>query len=458
MMYQKNQIIELNITSLTSDGDGVGRAGEMVFFVPNTAVGDTIRAKVLKVKKNVGFARVEEIITPSPDRIETDCPVSFSCGGCVYRHISYEAECRAKRQKVIDAVTRIGKLDAQLVHNIIPSKNIDGYRNKAMIPVGLNRNGEVVMGYYARHSHHIMHCLRCQLSPPIFNDIIEDVYSFLCHRPALVYTLQNRRGIRHIYLRYAETTGDVMFCVVAGSRHFDGEEVLYHSINEKYSQVKSIVVNVNPDDTNVILGKRSYTVHGDGFITDTLCGLRFEIAPEAFYQINRSQAESLYAKAKEYAGLSGKETLIDLYCGAGTIGLSMADQCRELIGVEIIPEAIKNAKRNASQNGVSNARFICGDASQAAEELRKKGIHPDVVVVDPPRKGLTPELIDTIVRMSPDRVVYVSCDPATMARDLQLFTEQNYSVIEITPVDMFPRTSHVEAVVMMSRKEDESID
>ena len=451
MMYQKNQIIELNITSLTSDGDGVGRAGEMVFFVPNTAVGDTIRAKVLKVKKNVGFARVEEIITPSPDRIEADCPVSFSCGGCVYRHISYEAECRAKRQKVIDAVTRIGKLDAQLVHNIIPSKNIDGYRNKAMIPVGLDRNGEVVMGYYARHSHHIMHCLRCQLSPPIFNDIIEDVYAFLCHRPALVYTPQNRRGIRHIYLRYAETTGDVMFCVVAGSRHFDGEEVLYHSIKEKYSQVKSIVVNVNPDDTNVILGKRSYTVHGDGFITDTLCGLRFEIAPEAFYQINRTQAESLYAKAKEYARLSGKETLIDLYCGAGTIGLSMADQCRELIGVEIIPEAIENAKRNASQNGVRNARFICGDASQAAEELRKKGIRPDVVVVDPPRKGLTPELIDTIVRMSPDRVVYVSCDPATMARDLQLFTEQDYSVKEITPVDMFPRTPHCESVVSISR-------
>ena len=452
MMYQKNQIIELNITSLTSDGDGVGRAGEMVFFVPNTAVGDTIRAKVLKVKKNVGFARVEEIITPSPDRIEADCPVSFSCGGCVYRHISYEAECRAKRQKVIDAVTRIGKLDAQLVRNIIPSKNMDGYRNKAMIPVGLSRDGEVVMGYYARHSHHIMPCLRCQLSPPVFNDIVEDVYAFLRHRPSLVYTPQNRRGVRHIYLRYAETTGEVMFCVVAGSRHFDGDDSLYHSLIEKYTSIKSIVVNVNPDDTNVILGKRSYTVHGDGFITDTLCGLRFEIAPEAFYQINRTQAETLYAKAKESAHLSGGETLIDLYCGAGTIGLSMADKCKELIGVEIIPEAIENAKRNASQNGVHNARFFCGDATAAAAKLRLEGVAPDVIVVDPPRKGLTPELIDTIMQMSPDRVVYVSCDPATMARDLKLFTEQNYSVKEITPVDMFPRTSHVESVCLMSRK------
>jgi 23S rRNA (uracil1939-C5)-methyltransferase len=451
-MYRKNEIIELNISSLTSDGDGVGRAGEMVFFVPNTAVGDTIRAKVLKVKKNVGFARVEEIVTPSPDRIEADCPVSFSCGGCVYRHISYEAECRAKRQKVIDAVTRIGKLDGELVREIIPSKNIDGYRNKAMIPVGCHRDGDVVMGYYARHSHHIMHCLRCQLSPPIFNDIIEDVYAFLRHRPALVYTPQNRRGIRHIYLRYAETTGDVMFCIVAGSRHFDGEDVLYHSIEEKYPQVKSIVVNVNAEETNVILGKHSYTVFGEGFIQDMLCGLRFEIAPEAFYQINRTQAETLYAKAEEYAHLSGSETLIDLYCGAGTIGLSMADKCKELIGVEIIPEAIENAKRNASQNGVHNARFFCGDATAAAAKLRAEGVAPDVIVVDPPRKGLTPELIDTIMRMSPDRVVYVSCDPATMARDLKLFIDQNYSVKEITPVDMFPRTSHVESVVLLGWK------
>ena len=449
-MYRKNDIIELNITALTSDGDGVGRAGELVFFVPNTAVGDTVLARVLKVKKNVGFARVEEILTPSPDRIAPDCPVSFSCGGCVYRHISYDAELRAKRQKVIDAVTRIGRLDASLVKDIIPSENIDGYRNKAMIPVGLNRDGEVVMGYYVRHSHHIMHCLRCQLSPPVFNEIIGDVYDFLRHRPSAVYSPQNRRGIRHIYLRYAETTGGVMFCIVAGAKRFDGDTSLFHSLKEKYAQINSIVVNVNPDDTNVILGKNSYTVFGDDTITDTLCGLRFEIAPEAFYQINRSQAERLYRKAKEYAGLSGRETLLDLYCGAGTIGLSMADSCKKLIGVEIIPEAIENAKKNAARNGVTNARFLCGDASQAAAMLKNEGVRPDVIVVDPPRKGLTPELIDTIVQMSPDRVVYVSCDPATLARDLVQFTENNYSVKEITPVDMFPRTSHVEAVVMMS--------
>ena len=449
-MYRKNEIIELNITSLTSDGDGVGRAGELVFFVPNTAVGDIIRARVLKVKKNVGFARVEEVLTPSSDRIEPDCPVSRSCGGCVYRHISYEAELSAKRQKVIDAVTRIGKLPADLVKNIIPSEKIDGYRNKAMIPVGLDRAGEVVMGFYARHSHNIMHCLRCQLSPEIFNAIAGDFYTFLRHRPQLIYTPQNRRGIRHLYLRYAESTGDVMVCVVAGDRHFEDDTLLYDSLTEKYDCIKSVVVNVNPDDTNVILGKRSYTVYGDDTIADTLCGLRFEIAPAAFYQVNRSQAVRLYGKAKDYAALTGSETLLDLYCGAGTIGMSMADRCKELIGVEIIPEAIENAKQNAERNGVHNARFLCGDATKAAETLRAEGIRPDVIVVDPPRKGLTPELIDTIVQMAPDRVVYVSCDPATLARDLKLFSEKDYSVKEITLCDMFPRTAHVESVCLMS--------
>ena len=256
-MYRKNELIELNITSLTSDGDGVGRVGELVFFVPNTAVGDTIEARVLKVKKTYGFAKVERILTPSADRIEADCPVSLSCGGCVYRHISYEAELAAKRQKVVDAVTRIGKLSGDSVKDIIPSEKISGYRNKAMIPVGLNRNGEVVMGYYARHSHNIMHCLRCQLSPGIFNDIAEDFYAVLSKRPQLVYTPQDRRGIRHLYLRYAETTGDVMVCIIAGARTFSDDDVLYQALIEKYPQIKSIVVNVNPDDTHGIRGQKS---------------------------------------------------------------------------------------------------------------------------------------------------------------------------------------------------------
>ena len=451
-MLSKNDIIQLNITSLTSDGDGVARTDEgIVVFVPNTATGDIIDARILKVKKNVAYARVEEIVVPSTDRIEPDCPVSRQCGGCVYRHISYEAELAAKRQKVVDCVTRIGKLNGELVKNIIPSKNIDGYRNKAMIPVGLDKNGEVIMGFYARHSHRIVPCRNCRLSPEIFNRIADDFYHFISHRPQTVYTPQNRGGIRHLYLRYAESTGDVMVCIVAGKRHFEDDLILYDSLKEKHPQIKSIVVNINPDDTNVILGKKCYTVYGEDCITDTLCGLRFDIAPRSFYQVNRAQAERLYGVAKDYAQLTGQETLIDLYCGTGTIGLSMAGDCKRLIGVEIIPEAIENANANAQRNGISNARFICADATEAAAKLKGEGITPDVIIVDPPRKGLTPELIDTIAQMDPDRVVYVSCDPATLARDLKIFIEKNYSIKEITPVDLFPRTSHVESVVIMSR-------
>lgn len=456
-MLSKNDIIQLNITALTSDGDGVARTDEgIVVFVPNTAVGDHIDARILKVKKNVAYAKVDQILAPSPDRIEPDCPVSRQCGGCVYRHISYEAELAAKRQKVVDCVTRIGKLRADLVKNIIPSKNIDGYRNKAMIPVGLDKNGEVIMGFYARHSHRIVPCNNCRLSPEVFNRLADDFKGFISHRPQIVYTPQNRGGIRHLYLRYAASTGDVMVCIVAGRGRFEDDTILYDSLEEKYPQIKSIVVNINPDDTNVILGKKCYTVYGDDCISDTLCGLRFDIAPRSFYQVNRNQAERLYGIAKDYAQLSGKETLIDLYCGAGTIGLSMARDCKQLIGVEIIPEAIENANANAQRNGIGNAWFICADATAASAQLKSEGIAPDVIVVDPPRKGLTPELIDTITQMSPDRVVYVSCDPATLARDLAIFTEKNYSVKEITPVDLFPRTTHVEAVVMMSRKNIEN--
>ena len=453
---QKNEIVKLNITSLTSDGDGVARTDDgVVVFVPDTAVGDVIEALILKVQKNVAFAKVSAVITPSPDRIASDCPVSQRCGGCVFRHISYEAELKAKRQKVLDAVTRIGKLSGSLVKDIIPSENIEGYRNKAMIPVGLDRDGNVVMGFYARHSHRIVPCEDCRLSPLIFNRIATDFADFISRRPYLVYSEQNRGGIRHLYLRYAGTSGDVMVCIVAGKRTFDGDQALYDSLIEKYPAIRTITVNVNPEDTNVILGKRTYTVYGDGTITDTLCGLQFKLSPPSFYQVNRDQAERLYGVARQYAALSGDEVLLDLYCGTGTIGLSMAGSCKELIGVEIIPEAIENAKENARRNGITNARFLCGDAADAAEQLKGEGVDPDVIIVDPPRKGLTPALIATIAVMQPDRVVYVSCDPATLARDLMQFTEQNYSVIEITPVDMFPRTAHVETVVLLRRKNNE---
>lgn len=455
---KKNDIVRLTITDMTSDGSGVGKldTGEVV-FVPDTAVNDICDVKILKVKKNLCFAKIEKIIEKSEHRIEPKCPVSTRCGGCVYRHISYEEEMRVKHKKVYDAVTRIGKIDGEKVKAIVGADfdRTDRYRNKAQIPVAIGKNGDVEMGFYSRHSHRIACCDDCLLSPEIFTQISKTFKEFISKYKYLVYNEENHSGkIRHLYLRIGEKTGEVMVCVVVNGKSFDHQEELFNSIIEKYPQVKSIVINVNREKTNVILGLENIVVFVKESITDVLCDLEFELSPLAFYQVNRIQAQRLYEKARDYADLHGDEILMDLYCGTGTIGLSMAKSCKELIGVEIIDKAIENAKKNALHNGITNARFICSDATKAGVQLEKEGLSPDVVIVDPPRKGLTPELIDTIVKMSPKRVVYVSCDPATLARDLKQFEEQEYSVKEITPFDLFPRTHHCESVALLIKGEN----
>ncbi len=453
----KNDIIRLEITDMTSDGSGVGKTDEGVVFVPDTAIGDVCDVKILKVKKNLSYGKIESIMKPSQDRVDPVCKVSTRCGGCVYRHMSYEAELKVKHKKVFDAVTRIGKVEGEKVKSIIGAfeTQTDRYRNKAQIPVGIGKNGEVEMGFYSRHSHRIVNCDDCLLSPEIFTQISDTFKEFITKYPYLIYNEEKHSGkIRHLYLRIGEKTGEVMVCIVANGRKFDHQEELFNSITEKHPEVKSIIINVNKAKTNVILGDENIVAFGKESISDILCDLRFELSPLAFYQVNRTQAQRLYEKAREYASLSGDEVLLDLYCGTGTIGLSMAKDCKELVGVEIIAEAIENAKINAENNGIKNACFICGDATKAAFELKKEGITPDVIVVDPPRKGLTPELINTIVEMNPKRVVYVSCDPATLGRDLKQFEESEYSVKEITPVDLFPRTSHCESVALLLKSED----
>ncbi len=452
----KNDIIRLSIVDMTSDGSGVGKVDSHVVFVPDTAVGDVCDVRILKVKKNLCYAKVENIVTKSDDRIDPVCPVATRCGGCVYRHMSYESELRVKYKKVCDAVTRIGKISESKMRDIIGADGrTDRYRNKAQIPVALNKNGQVEMGFYSRHSHRIAPCDDCLLSPQIFTQISADFKAFLSKYPNLVYNEETHTGkIRHLYLRIGECTNEVMVCVVVNGTSFDHQDEFFNSITEKYPQVKSIVINVNKAKTNVILGYENIVVFGKESITDILCSLEFELSPLAFYQVNRVQAQRLYEKAREYADLNGSEVLVDLYCGTGTIGLSMAKNCKTLIGVEIIDKAIENAKRNAENNGITNARFICADATDAAYTLEKEGVKPDVVVVDPPRKGLTAQLVQTIVNMSPKRVVYVSCDPATLARDLKQFEELDYSVKEITPVDLFPRTAHVESVCLLTKKEE----
>lgn len=456
MNLQKNQIINLNITSMTAEGSGVGKTEEgIAVFVPQSAVGDELKVRILKVKKTYAFGKIEEIITPSKDRKTPDCPYFNQCGGCVYRHITYDAEKAIKEQKVKDAVSRIGGIDESLVKPLLCSENSVRYRNKAQFPAGVNKDGNVILGFYAFHSHRIVKCDDCLLQPEIFKTVMDITLEFMAETKQTTYNEITGKGkLRHLYIRYGEKTDELMVCYVVNGNGLKQEDLLVEKLKVKLPNLKSVVVNSNREKTNVILGNKNRTVYGKGYITDILCDLKFKISPLSFYQVNRTTAEILYNKAKEYAGLTGDEVLFDLYCGTGTIGLSMAKNCKQLIGVEVVPQAIEDAKENARENNIENARFICADASQSAKTLEQEGIKPDVIIVDPPRKGLDKELIGTISRMSPKRVVYVSCDPATLARDLKIFDEYGYKTLEVTPVDMFPGTSHCESVVLLKQQID----
>ncbi len=453
MELRKNDIINLNITAMSSEGVGIGRTQDgLAVFVPMSAVGDELIVKILKVKKTLAYGKIEEIITPSPDRITPECNAFRLCGGCVYSHISYEAELQSKEKRVSDAISRIGGIDTK-INPIVGAENPCRYRNKAQIPVGLSSDGKVAMGFFSRHSHRIVDSMDCMLQPEIFLTASKILRDFIEEKNISVYDEQTHTGlIRHLYLRYGEATDELMVCIVVNGDKIPCESELADRFTRTLPAVKSIIINSNKEKTNVIVGKKFRTIYGEDYISDELCGLKFLLSPQSFYQVNRTQAQRLYGIAKDYANLQGDETLIDLYCGTGTIGLSMSKACKELIGVEIVPKAIEDAKKNAKLNGVENARFICADAKDAATQLESEGVKPDVIILDPPRKGCDAELIRTVVSMSPSRVVYVSCDPATLARDLKLFAELGYITQEVTPVDMFSRTAHVESVALLSRK------
>ncbi len=453
MELKKNDIIVLEITAMSSEGSGIGRTEDgLAVFVPMSAVGDKLAVKILKVKKTLAFGRIEEILEPSEDRIDPTCPVFRLCGGCVYSHISYEAESKLKEKRVADAISRIGGINTK-INPVISAETSCRYRNKAQIPVGLSAEGKPAMGFFSRHSHRIVDSMDCELQPENFLTASKILREFVEEKNVSVYNEETHTGlVRHLYLRYGEISGELMVCIVINGNKIPYEEELVNRITTALPQVKSVIVNSNTEKTNVIVGKKFRTVYGNGYITDTLCDLQFKLSPQSFYQVNHNQAEKLYALAKEYAQLKPTDVLMDLYCGTGTIGLSMAKECKELIGVEVVPEAIEDAKKNALQNGIDNARFICGDAAVAAEKLKSESVKPDVIVIDPPRKGCDSALIHTIKEMSPERVVYVSCDPATLARDLKLFAEFGYETMEVTPVDMFPRTAHVETVAKLTRK------
>ncbi len=448
-MLQKNDIINLKITSATAEGSGVGKTDDgIAVFVPLSAVGDELIVRILKVKKTYAFGKIEEITAPAPSRVTPDCPYFAKCGGCVWRHISYKEECKLKQQKVTDAVQRIGGIQTE-IRPILGSERTLRYRNKAQLPVGLGRDGAVQMGFYAFHSHRIINCADCALQPGQFADVMQITRAFLAESDNDIYDEATGKGrLRHLYIRYGEVTDELMVCYVVNGNGLKQEDVLVKMLREGLPNLKTVIVNSNREKTNVILGRKNRVIYGSGFITDVLCGLTFRISPFSFWQVNRAQAERLYEQARAYAGLTGEETLLDLYCGTGTIGLTMAKDCKTLIGVEIVEDAVRDAEQNAAVNNICNARFMCADAPKAAAQLEQEGIRPDVVVLDPPRKGCGEALVKTIAGMSPKRVVYVSCDPATLARDLKSFAEEGYKTTEITPVDMFPRTAHVESVAL----------
>ena len=448
---QKNDRINLKIESLTLDGNGVGHADGMAVFVPGTAPGDEIVAHLVKVKKRYAFARLESLVKASPDRVGNDCPAYPQCGGCALRHISYEAELKMKADHVKDCFERIGHIETE-VRPIKHGQDLR-YRNKAQYPLEEGKEG-LKIGFYARRSHRVVDCRDCLLQPKSFEAIVNAFDKWIKKHNIPTYDEAEQKGLlRHIYIRQAHRTGQVMICPVINGKQLPFAEALIESLLKADPNIKSIVLNINTENTNVVLGEKSLTIWGSDYITDRLCGLDFRISPLSFYQVNTKGAEILYGQAAEYAGLTGKETVLDLYCGAGTIGLCMADKAKEIIGVESVPQAVEDAKVNAQINNINNARFICADAAQAAEQLKAEGVNPDVIILDPPRKGCAPELLHTVAQMNPGRIVYVSCDPATLARDCAIMKELGYETVEVTPVDMFPRTGHVECVVLMSRVE-----
>ena len=451
-MPEKNKVYTAEITGLTSEGSGVCRIEEMAVFVPETAVGDVAEVKVVKVLSSYAFGIVERLVTPSPDRFERHCGAYKKCGGCVYRHISYEAECRAKAAVVRDAFERIGGLSPQF-DDFLAAEETDRYRNKAQYPLA-SVDGKAVCGFYAPRSHRVVPIEDCPLQPSIFSDIAAAVLSFINSRKIAVYDEKTGTGImRHIYLRRGAHSGEIMVCLVARKDVSRQLAPLSRELTESFPDIKSVVLNINPTRTNVILGERCVTLLGSDTITDVMCGNEVEISPLSFYQVNTAQAERLYAKALEYSAPTGSETVADLYCGAGTIGLSMAHRAGRIVGVEIVPEAVENAKRNTSRNGIANAEFHCGDAGEVFGELRARGCAPDIIVVDPPRKGCSEETLTRIAEAAPEKVVMISCNPSTAARDAKFLCSHGYTAERVCGADLFPATRHVECVVLLSRNQ-----
>ncbi|MCP1136001.1 23S rRNA (uracil(1939)-C(5))-methyltransferase RlmD [Paenibacillus polysaccharolyticus] len=461
----KNDETVIEIIGMNHDGEGVGRADGYTLFVQGALPGETVRVRVMKTKKQYGYAKLLEIVKASPDRVSAPCPIYDQCGGCQIQHMSYAGQLAWKRQLVIDNLQRIGKLnvltgdetneeDTEHAIRVLPTMGMDEpwrYRNKAQVPIGVTEGG-LVGGFYAKGSHRIIDMETCLIQHEHNDEVVAKVKEIGSHLGISAYNEETGRGLlRHVVVKKAFCTGEMMLVLVTNGRDIQHKDEWIGSIREAIPQVASICQNVNKKQTNVIFGDETRVLWGRDVIYDFIGDVQFAISPRSFYQVNPVQTEVLYGKTVEYAGLSGKETVIDAYCGIGTISLFLAQHADQVYGVEIVPEAIEDARSNAMLNEMKNVKFEVGASEDVIPRWKEQGIEADVIVVDPPRKGCDPRLLDTILEMKPERVVYVSCNPSTLARDLRVLEDGGYRTVEVTPVDMFPHTVHVESVAMLVR-------
>ena len=451
--WKKNTVHTLDITGYTAEGMGVARLEGRVVFVPFTIAGERWRVRLEKVNKSVAWGRGVELVRSSPERIEPGCPLFGRCGGCQYRHMTYQEELRAKGMRIRDALERVGGVRLDLPP-VIGAEEPDRYRNKVQFPVGQERDG-LAVGYYRGRSHHVLDVADCLLQPEVVTALRRAFKDWMERFQISAYDEENGTGlIRHLYVRTSRA-GEALCCVVANGAELPHAAELTDRLRRAVPSLAGLVLNVNRKDTNVILGPEYRTLWGRDWLEEELCGMIFRLSVPSFFQVNRAQTERLYALALELAGLTGEETVLDLYCGIGTISLALARRAGQVIGAEIVPQAIEDAGANAARNGVDNVRFLCGDAGEAAARLSAEGVRPRVVCVDPPRKGLAPEVPGILAGMEPERIVYVSCDPATMARDVKRFSELGYRAVSARGMDLFPRTAHVETVLLLERREAE---
>ena len=453
MEYRKNDIVTLKIEDCGIDGEGIGKADGFTVFVKDAVIGDTVRAKIMKAKKNYGYGRLEEIITPSPDRVEPKCQFARQCGGCQLQALSYEKQLEFKTSKVRGHLERIGGFTDIPMEKILGMEQPFHYRNKAQFPVGKSKDGRIITGFYAGRTHSIIENRDCALGVTQNKEVLDRVIAHMEKFNIQPYDENTGKGlVRHVLIRYGFFTDEMMVCLIINGEKLPGEEALVKSLCQ-IPETVSVMVNVNKKRNNVILGEKVRLLWGQPYITDKIGEISYQISPLSFFQVNPYQTGRLYGKALEYAQLSGNETVWDLYCGIGTISLFLAQQAKMVRGVEIIPAAIENAKENARLNGFDNTEFFVGKAEEVLpEQFARTGERADVIVVDPPRKGCDETLLSTIIEMQPDRVVYVSCDSATLARDLKYLCERGYELKKVCPVDMFPNTVSVETVVLLSHK------